>query len=110
MLTTPAPWETRVHKTVVIGQWIAFVIGLLSSLIVDGPSGLAIGALAVTGLYAIGSTVIPESWYRRRFGSDAIPLIGAVLMLVAMTMTGGASSPYLLLSMGPPIIATVYGG
>ena len=27
-----------------------------------------------------------------------------------MTLTGGASSPYLLLSMGPPIVATLYGG
>lgn len=110
MLTTPAPWEIRVHRTVVIGQWIAYVIGLVSSLVVDGPSGLTLGAAVVAGAYVFASAQIPKTWYQVRFGSDAIPLIGAVMVLIAMTMTGASASPYLLLSMGPPIFATVYGG
>jgi signal transduction histidine kinase len=66
--------------------------------------------MAIAGVYVIGSTLVPERWYRVRFASDAIPLAGALLVLIAMTMTGGAGSPYLLLSMGPPIFAAVYGG
>lgn len=110
MLATPAPWETRVHKTVVIGQWIAFAIGLFSTLVIEGPEPLDFAAMAIAGSYVVGSTLIPERWYRIRFGSDAIPLIGALTVLVAMTLTEGAASPYLLLSMGPPIFATIYGG
>jgi len=110
MLATPAPWETRLHKSVVLGQWIAFAIALISTLIIGGPETLDFAAMAIAGAYVVGSTLTPESWYRIRFGADAIPLVGAVTVLIAMTMTGASGSPYLLLSMGPPIFATIYGG
>ena len=110
MLATPAPWESRVHKSVVIGQWIAFAIGLVSTLLINGPEPLDFAAMAIAGSYVVASTLTPESWYRIRFGADAIPLVGALIVLLAMTMTGAAGSPYLLLSMGPPIFATIYGG
>ena len=105
-----APWESRVHRSVVIGQWIALVIGIVSDLIATGGSSQSLIAMFVAATYVIASTLIPESWYRARFGAEAITLSGALLILVALTMTGGASSPYLLLSMGPPIFATLYGG
>lgn len=110
MSGTPAPWETRVHRTVVIGQWAALTIGIISSLVSTSGSPLSLGAIAVAGSYVVASTLMPEEMFRARFGVEAISLIGAVAVLVAMTMTGGATSPYLLLSMGPPIFATLYGG
>ncbi len=68
------------------------------------------GAMAVALAYVVGSTAIPERLYSKRFGAEAITLAGALMILVALTMTGGVTSPYLLLSMGPPIFATIYGG
>jgi signal transduction histidine kinase len=66
--------------------------------------------MALASAYVIGSTILPEAWYRTRFGGETITLLGALVILVALTLTGGSTSPYLLLSMGPPIFATVYGG
>lgn len=105
-----APWETRVHRTIVIGQWIALVIGMVSDLVETRGSAESLIAMAIASVYTIGSTVIPEDRYHQRFGAETITLLGAVIVLAALTMTGGATSPYLLLSMGPPIFATVYGG
>lgn len=110
MTASPAPWESRVHRTVVLGLWVALIVGIVSSFASSGPTGLALSAAAIASAYVLGSTLIPESTYRIRFGVEAICLTGAVVVLIAMTMTGGASSPYLLLSMGPPIFATLYGG
>ena len=110
MLATPAPWESRVHRTVVIGQWVALTVGIISSVLTSEGSPTSLGAMGIAALYVIGSTLIPESFYRARFGAEAVGLTGAIVILVAMTMTGGASSPYLLLSMGPPVFATLYGG
>jgi signal transduction histidine kinase len=110
MSTTPARWESRVHRTVVLSEWVAYVIGVVSSVAATGVGSLTIGAAAMAGAYVAGSTLVPEDWYRARFGADTITLVGAVMMLFAMTMTGGTASPYLLLSMGPPIFATLYGG
>jgi signal transduction histidine kinase len=110
MSAMPAPWESRVHRTVVIGQWVALTVGIVSSLVATGGSGVSLGALAIAGGYVIGSTLIPESRFRVRFGGEALSLTGAIVVLISMTMTGGPNSPYLLLSMGPPIFATLYGG
>lgn len=110
MLAMPAPWESRVHRTVVIGQWVALTVGIVSSLVASGGTGVSLGALAIAGGYVIAATLVPESRFLVRFGGEALSLTGAIVVLVAMTMTGGPNSPYLLLSMGPPIFATLYGG
>lgn len=108
--TTPAPWETRVHKTVVIGLWVALVVGIVASFAASDNLGLTLAAATIASMYVVASTLIPESTYRIRFGVETICLSGAIVVLVAMTISGGASSPYLLVSMGPPIFAALYGG
>ncbi len=110
MLVTPVPWETRVHRTVVIGQWVALTVGIISSLVQTSGSVQSLVAMGIAAGYVIGTTLIPETWFGRRFGVEAICLLGALVVLTAMTLTGGAGSPYLLLSMGPPVFATIYGG
>ncbi len=110
MQSTPAPWESRVHRTVVAGQWVALTVGIVSTLIASDGSSSSLVAMGIASVYVIGTTLLPESLFRVRFGAEAFSLGGAIVILIALTMTGGASSPYLLLSMGPPIFATIYGG
>lgn len=110
MLATPAPWESRVHRTVVAGQWVALTVGIVSNMVATGGAGTSLGAMTIAAGYVIASTLIPESWFWRRFGVETLSLTGAVAVGIAITMTGGPSSPYLLLSMGPPVFATLYGG
>jgi hypothetical protein len=105
-----APWELRVHRTVVIGLWIAFVVAVASDLVTRGLTGESLVALITASAYVIGTTLIPETWFKARFGTDALTLGGALILAAALTLSGGASSPYLLLSVGPPIFATLYGG
>jgi signal transduction histidine kinase len=109
-MTAPAPWEHRVHQTVVIVQFVALVIAIATDLAIDGANPSSLLALVVGSAYTLGSLALPEEWYRVRFGAETITLVGAFLTIVAMTLTGGPTSPYLLLSMGPPIFATLYAG
>jgi signal transduction histidine kinase len=111
-VAVPAPWEFRLHRSVTIGQFIVLVLAVVIDLLGSGgqPNGRSLAAMAVATLYVLGTAAVPESWYRIRFGAEAITLIGAFLMITAVTLTGGVNSPYLLLSMGPPIFATIYGG
>lgn len=107
-----APWELRVHKTVVIGQWIALVVAVVADLGGIGRGGTlpSMFALTAASIYVIGSSSLPERYFRIRFGVEAISLAGALLVAVALLLSGGASSPYLLLSVGPAVFATLYGG
>ena len=110
MPSSPLPWETKVHRTVVIGQWVALAVGIIADFVQTGGQELSFGAAALASVYVVGTTVIPEKRFTERFGAETITLIGAVIVLLALTLTGAAASPYLLLSMGPPIFATIYGG
>lgn len=109
-MASPAPWESRVHRTVVVGQWVALAVGIVSSLVETAGSVGSLVAAGIAAAYVIGSTLTPESYFHLRFGVETVSLSGAIVVLVALTLTGGASSPYLLLSMGPPVFATLYGG
>jgi signal transduction histidine kinase len=111
-VAVPAPWEFRLHRSVTIGQFVVLVLAVVIDLISEGgaPDGDSLVAMALATIYVIGSAAVPESWYRRRFGAEAITLLGAFLTIAAITLTGGAGSSYILLSMGPSIIATMYGG
>ena len=106
----PAPWEFRLHRSVTIGQFIVLVAAVAIDLISTGGSPDSLLAMAVATFYVLGSAAIPESWYRIRFGAEAITLVGAFLTITAVTLTGGISSLYVLLSAGPSIFATIYGG
>ncbi|HEX5695867.1 MAG TPA: histidine kinase [Acidimicrobiia bacterium] len=106
----PAPWEFRLHRSVTIGQFVALIVAVVIDLVQTGGHSESLFAMAVASMYVLGTAAVPESWYRIRFGAEAITLIGAFLTITAITLTGGPSSPYLLLSMGPPIFATIYGG
>jgi signal transduction histidine kinase len=66
--------------------------------------------MIIASVYTIGSTALPESWFRIRFGVEGITLGGTLVLGVVLTLTGGADSPYLLLSIGPTTLATLYGG
>lgn len=109
-MSTPAAWEHRLHQSIVTGQFVALIIAVVISFLTDGPTWTSFFAMGVATIYTLGSLAVPEDWYRIRFGADAITLVGALLTVVAITLTGGSESPYLLLSMGPPIFATIYGG
>lgn len=109
-LYIPAPWEFRVHRSVTIGQFVALVVAVVVDFATNGGSSQSLIAMGLACLYTLGSAAVPESWYRIRFGAESITLVGAFLTVAAITLTGGVGSPYLLLSMGPPVFATVYGG
>ncbi len=109
-MTGLAPWELRVHNAVLIGQWIALVVGVVADLVATRGAATSIAALIIASLYTIGSTALPETWLRIRFGVEGITLGGTLLLGVVLTLTGGADSSYLLLSIGPTSIATLYGG
>lgn len=110
MTVSPAPWETTFHRTIIVGQWVALGVAVVSDFVVTGGSNRSFAALAIAGTYVIGSTMAPQRWYRVRFGGEAITLLGALMALAALTATGGHDSAYLLLSMGPAVFATIYGG
>lgn len=105
-----APWELRVHRIILAGLALALVVGIVADLGTNGPNAQSFMAAAIGTVYLVGTGAVPLPWFRIRFGVEAITLTGAILAAVVLTLTGAADSPYLLLSIGPAVLATVHGG
>lgn len=109
-MAAPAPWESRVHKTVVGGQWVALVVGVIGHAVQARGTPASWIALALAAGYVVATTAIPTDRYRRRFATETITLAGVVACGLVLVLSGGPDSPYLLLTVGPPTLAAVMGG
>ena len=88
-VSVPAPWEFRLHRSVTIGQFVALIVAVVIDLASTGGHSESLFAMGVATIYVLGTAAVPESWYRIRFGAEAITLGGAFLMVIAITLTGG---------------------
>ncbi len=105
-----APWESRVHKTVVAGQWVALVVGVVGHAVETRGSAIYWVTLVLASAYVVATTGISPDSYRRRFGTESIALGGAVVGALVLALSGGPNSSYVLLTVGPPTLATLMGG
>ncbi|HEY5890704.1 MAG TPA: histidine kinase [Acidimicrobiia bacterium] len=105
-----APWERRVHRVITITLWVAMIIGASADIITRGLTTNVIISLVSAVVYVVSATTVSDRWFGVRFGIETVTLMGALVVAVTLTFSGGADSPYLLMSVGPTAIATLYGG
>lgn len=110
MSNDPRRSDRRILRLLAWARWGALVVGILVSVILTEAPGLALAAAAPAGIYVLTLSGIPYPLLQRRFASEAVMLGAALLTLTAVTLTGAADSPYLLLSYLPSMEATVLGG
>jgi signal transduction histidine kinase len=106
----PVIWDRRTRTILLLSQWAAIALGIFVTAATLGPTPVALGAAGAAGLYVLGSTSIPLDWYRRPLVLDGVLVLGVILTMVAVTLTGSASSPYLLLAITPTLWAGIFGG
>jgi signal transduction histidine kinase len=105
----PVIWDRRTRLVLVASQWVALALGIFSSFAIDGPNAVTIAAAGIAGIFVLASTSAPPDWFRRQLVLDIWVLAGVILALVAVTLTGYADSPYLLLAITPTLWAGIFG-
>ena len=106
----PVIWDRRTRTILLLSQWVALALGIFVSTATLGPSPIALGAAGTAGIYVLASTSIPIDWFRRPLVLDGVVVAGVILTMVAVTLTGSASSPYLVLAITPTLWAGIFGG
>jgi signal transduction histidine kinase len=106
----PVIWDRRTRLALIWSEWIALALGIFGTVSVSGPTSVVLGAAGVAGIYVLGSTVIPVEWFRRPLVLDGAVVVGVLLTMLAVTLTGNADSPYLLLAITPTLWAGFFGG
>ena len=114
------PWESRFHKVLLALLWVALALGVFVSFwearsdaaqIGAGAVGAdAIGAAMAAGVYVLGSQILPRAYLRTTWIRELSSLVGVTLVMMAVSLSGGLTSPFLLLSLTPIMVAGVFGG
>ena len=109
-------WERRFDQIVKAVAWVTLTYGFFYSLRNDPQFPGQIDAKTLTafgfaGVYVIALTVIPGRFMmqRRRLVVETVTLIGSALAMTAVSLTGGAHSPYVLLSFTPILYGSFFG-
>jgi signal transduction histidine kinase len=106
----PVIWDRRTRQVLVASQWVALALGIFASFAAEGPNPITIAAAGIAGLFVLVSTSAPLDWFRRQLVLDIWVLTSVILTLIAVTLTGSADSPYLLLAITPTLWAGIFGG
>ena len=109
-------WERRFDQIVKAVAWVTLTYGFVYSLRNDPqfPSQIDVKTLTAfgfAGVYVVALTVIPRRFMmqRRRLVVETVTLIGSALAMTAVSLTGGAHSPYVLLSFTPILYGSFFG-
>lgn len=105
-------WLVQALRIIVIAEWISFLIGVTSSAVTLAASpNRVIPAAVLGGVFVATNTTLPVATKMRPGISQEILMIsGTILTVAAVTLTGGAGSPYLLLALMPILYASLVGG
>lgn len=109
-MSAPAPWEARVHRTVIVGLWVALVVGVVGHASDANGSPLFWITLTLAAIYVVGGGAFEIQHYRQRFGTERITLAATILGAIILVLSGGPTSPYVLLTAGAPTLAALMGG
>lgn len=90
--------------------WFGLLIGVIASLVSTRGAPLAFMATIPAGLYVLVRSSVPTASRSRPLVAQTLSLVGVALTMTAVGLTGGPSSPYLLLAFAPAIEGAVVGG
>jgi signal transduction histidine kinase len=102
--------DSRIRRLIIGTSWVSLVVGTLAGIVVSGSSLSALGAALISGVWVLAMSVVPIHVMIRPLVLDALALGGALLAVTSMTLTGGTSSPYIILSFMPIIAAGAWSG
>ena len=102
--------DVRIVRVIVASQWVALALGIIIGILLSEGSIESMAAAAAAGIYVLVTTGLPLTVLQRPLVAEAVSLGGSLLTMTAVALTGGVSSPYLLMSVIPPVLATVLAG
>ncbi len=110
METASHPWEIRFDWTLTVFMWGSFLVGLFLSTVDAGATPSTVGAGALIASYVLTLQVLPRSLRSAPLLGELLAVLGVASGLVAIAITGGLDSPYLLYLGAPVFFATAFLG
>jgi hypothetical protein len=81
--------DRRILRVITLSQWVALTVGIVAGIVLTEGSVESYVAAAAAGLYVLGTTAAPIGIYTRPLVLEAVSLLGALLTMTAVALTGG---------------------
>ena len=104
------PWELRFDWILTALSWGTLTLGIIISFVAFGASGDVVAAAVAAGGYVVAMQAIPRRWRDSEAGGEIMSLVGVVVSLVAIALTGGVESPYTTFLPVPVFYAAAFHG
>ena len=108
--TIRQPWEQRLDWLLSVLLWAAFGLGMFLSLAFDGrTTGAMIAGIAVAA-YTVTMQIVPRPIRHSDNVGELLAVSGVLISLLAVALTDGIGSPYLLFLATPSFFAGAFLG
>ncbi len=110
MLTSRDPWEQRLDWVLSAVLWGALTLSTIVTAVVQGATAnVGISAL-LTGAWVIAMQTTPRNRRNSEQWGELLAVLGVVVALIAMALTEGSESGYVIFLAGPPLFAASFLG
>jgi len=110
MFATAPVWESRFDRIANILQWMALAFGALFAFVLDGATLATATAFTVTALYIVVFQSLPMRVRHGLWTGEILAVTGIGIAMLAVALTGGIDSPYLLFSITPILYSAAFAG
>jgi signal transduction histidine kinase len=110
MITTQDPWEQRLDWVLSAVLWASLTLSVVITAIADGATATVGVSALLAGAYVVAMQVLPRRIRNGAQWGELLAVIGVVVSLIAMALTGGSESTYVIFLAGAPLFAASFLG
>lgn len=110
MITTQDPWEQRLDWVLTAVLWASLTLSVVVTAIADGATATVGISALLAAAWVVAMQVLPRRIRDGETWGEFFAVIGVVVSLIAMALTGGSESTYVIFLAGPPLFAASFLG
>ena len=110
MAETRIPWESRLDWSLSVLHWGALLLGVFLTALNEGITPSFTLAALLASVYVVAMQALPRRIRHNQVVGEIMAVSGVVVAVLAISLTGGIDSPYVLFLASPSFFAGAFLG
>ncbi|MDJ0497271.1 MAG: histidine kinase [Acidimicrobiia bacterium] len=110
MLTSHDPWEQRLDWVLSAVLWASLTLSVIVSAVGRGATATVGVSALLAAAWVVAMQVVPRRLRNSEQWGEPLAVLGIIVALIAVALTGGSESAYVIFLAGPPLFAASFLG